>query len=145
MTSARDLAERYDREALAYRDLWAPILLQAAQSLVRELVHATTQRVLDLGTGVGALFADLRTAFPGAVVVGADRSHGMLTLAPGSAPRTVMEARQLAFPAASMDRVFMVFMLFHVDDPGLGLCEARRVLRNDRPFGPPDPDSARAG
>lgn len=127
--AANKLTERYDREALAYRELWAPILLQAAQRLVRELADASPQRVLDVGTGVGTLLPGLCAAFPNASIAGIDRSHGMLALAPATHPRAVMDARQLALPAACMDRVFMVFMLFHLDDPALGLHEGRRVLR----------------
>lgn len=123
------LTDRYDREARAYRELWAPILRTGALVLVRELAGARVQRVLDVGTGVGSLLPDLNAAFPEAVVLGIDRSHGMLSLAQGRVPRAVMDARQLALPPESVDRVLMVFMLFHLERPELGLREARRVLR----------------
>lgn len=61
--------------------------------------------------------------------MGVDRSHGMLALAPGNTNRAVMDARKLALPAGSVDRVFMAFMLFHLENPLVGLCEVRRVLR----------------
>ncbi len=126
---AKQLTDRYDREAGAYRDLWAPILRQAALRLLEELVDSSVERVLDVGTGVGALLPDLRTAFPGAFVAGVDRSHGMVVLAPPGTNRAVMDARRLAFAAGSVDRVVMAFMLFHLEDPLAGLREARRVLR----------------
>lgn len=129
---AKKLTERYDREASAYRELWAPILRKAALRLLRELVVVDTpvERVLDVGTGVGALLPDLRASFPAALVVGVDRSHGMVDLAPSGTNRAVMDAGALAIPAGSVDRVIMAFMLFHLESPIDGLCEARRVLRD---------------
>src|SRR5215510_3443168 len=131
--AARDalagLMARYDRGAHAYRELWAPILRRAAVPLVQKLSADEPQRVLDVGTGVGILLPDLGEAFPVASVLGVDRSRGMLALAPKRFGRAVMDARELAFPPDSMDRVFMVFMLFHLEDPSAGLREARRVLR----------------
>jgi len=98
--------------------------------LVRELADAPVERVLDIGTGVGTLMPDLWREFHGASVVGVDRSHGMLALAPDMTRPAVMDARQLAFRTASIDRVVMAFMLFHLDDPMTGLREARRILRD---------------
>lgn len=126
---AEELTDRYDREAQAYRDLWAPILRKAGQVLLSELAGARVQRVLDVGTGVGALLPDLCSAFPGALVLGVDRSRGMLALAQAGIPCAVMDARQLAVSRGSMDRVLLLFMLFHLESPLAGLLEARRVLR----------------
>ena len=126
---AQELTARYDREAQAYRELWAPILRTAGLALLRELAGEGVQRVLDVGTGVGALLPDLSAAFPGAHVMGVDRSRGMLALAPDRITRAVMDARQLALAPASVDRVLLVFMLFHLETPVDGLREARRVLR----------------
>ena len=50
----KGLTDRYDREAGDYRDLWAPILRKAGLGLVRELAAGRAERVLDVGTGVGA-------------------------------------------------------------------------------------------
>jgi ubiquinone/menaquinone biosynthesis C-methylase UbiE len=124
-----ELTNRYDHGAAVYRELWAPILREAAQPLVRELSGEHVERVLDVGAGVGILLPDLSQAFPGAFVTGVDRSGGMLALAPAAFGRTLMDATALGIRGASVDRVFLIFMLFHLEDPGAGLREARRVLR----------------
>src|SRR5262249_61891412 len=73
---------------------------------------------------------DLSSFFPGASVLGVDRSHGMLARAPQRFGRALMDANALAVRADSVDRVLFVFMLFHLEDPGVALREARRVLRS---------------
>jgi SAM-dependent methyltransferase len=123
------LTDRYNREAHAYRDLWGPILRIAGLRLLPELADTPVQRIVDVGTGVGSLLPDLRGSFPGAFVLGVDRSKGMLELAPRGVPLAVMDARQLALPATSVDLVLLIFMLFHLEKPEDGLREARRVLR----------------
>jgi len=123
------LTERYDRGADPYREIWAPILRRAAQPLVRELAGPQVRRVLDVGTGVGALLPDLAAAFPGASVTGVDRSRGMLRCAPATAGRALMDARQLAIAQGREDRVFLLFILFHLDRPAEALREAHRVMR----------------
>jgi ubiquinone/menaquinone biosynthesis C-methylase UbiE len=127
--STHQLTERYDREASAYAELWAPVLRIASLKLLPELAKGQVKRALDVGTGVGSLLPDLARAFPGAQVVGVDRSRGMLSLAPEPFDRAVMDAGRLGIRDGSMDRVLMLFMLFHLEAPAQGLCEARRVLR----------------
>jgi SAM-dependent methyltransferase len=85
---------------------------------------------MDVGAGVGSLLPDLRAAFPNAGILGVDRSLGMLSLADGAACRAVMDAGRLGFKSCSMDLLLMVFMLFHLESPALGLREARRLLRD---------------
>ena len=132
-TEAREaqaqLTARYDRAAAHYRELWAPVLRTAALSLIREVQGERVIRVIDVGAGVGSLLDDLAAAFPGASVVGVDRSSGMLALAPGRYGRAIVDARELPFAPASADRVFLFFMLFHLENPVAALAEARRVLR----------------
>ena len=125
----RQLVERYDAHAAAYQELWAPTLRLASVRLLRELAGRPVRRAIDVGTGVGALWIDLRTAFPGAFLLGLDRSPGMLRIAPPEMARAVADARALPLPSASVDLALLVFMLFHLADPLAGIREARRVVR----------------
>jgi ubiquinone/menaquinone biosynthesis C-methylase UbiE len=123
------LVERYDAHAAAYQELWAPTLRLASVQLVREIAGRPVRRVIDVGTGVGALWSDLRMALPGAFLLGADRSAGMLRLAPPEMARVVADARELPLATASVDLALLVFMLFHLADPIEGIRETRRVVR----------------
>lgn len=125
----QDLIQRYDRDALAYRELWAPLLRRAGGRLLREVAAAGVRRILDVGAGTGALFEEWAATFPNTSIVGIDRSAGMLALAPARMPRALADARQLPIRDGSVDLVAMVFMLFHLPEPAAGLREARRVLR----------------
>jgi SAM-dependent methyltransferase len=125
----RSLVERYDAHAAAYRELWAPTLRLASVRLFRDLTGKPVRRAVDIGTGVGALWSDLRTALPEAFLVGLDRSAGMLRLAPPQMARVVANARALPLESASVDLALLVFMLFHLPDPIEGIKEARRVVR----------------
>jgi ubiquinone/menaquinone biosynthesis C-methylase UbiE len=127
----RQLVERYDAQAAAYQELWAPTLRLASVQLVRELAGKPIRRVIDVGTGVGALWFDLRTALPAAFLLGVDRSTGMLRLAPPQMARVVADARDLPLSSASVDLALLVFMLFHLADPLSGIREVRRVVRPD--------------
>jgi SAM-dependent methyltransferase len=124
-----ELTQRYSREARAYRDLWAPVLLPMARRSLREAGTGPIERVLEIGTGVGALLPDLYSTFPQALILGIDRSAGMLALAPRTGPIAVMDARQLGVASGTIDLVLMNFVLFHLADPVEGLQEAHRVLR----------------
>jgi SAM-dependent methyltransferase len=125
----QELTERYTREAEAYRDLWAPILLPLAKRGLDRIETQPVRRALEIGTGVGTFLPALHSAYSGAFVLGVDRSAGMLALATTPGPLAIMDAMQLALASQSFDLAFMNFVLFHLMDPLAGLVEAKRVLK----------------
>jgi ubiquinone/menaquinone biosynthesis C-methylase UbiE len=125
----RKLVERYDAHAAVYQKLWAPTLRLASVRLLPLLSGANIRRAVDVGAGVGSVWADLRTLFPSAQLLGLDRSAGMLRIAPQEMRRVIGDARALPLSAASMDLALLVFMLFHLPDPIEGIREARRVVK----------------
>jgi SAM-dependent methyltransferase len=123
------LARHYASEAEDYRALWAPVLEPLGRMLLLSMPLEGTRRVLDLGCGVGALLPHLREAAAGALVVGLDRTEGMVGLARADFARLVGDAAELPFHDGAFDAVTMAFMLFHLPEPSAGLAEVRRVLR----------------
>jgi ubiquinone/menaquinone biosynthesis C-methylase UbiE len=92
-------------------------------------------RLLEVGTGVGAVLAVLGQEFPGLQLTGVDIEPKQLEYARGHLERagveaTLIEADALALPFedASFDHVWMMWFLEHVADPVAVLREARRVL-----------------
>jgi SAM-dependent methyltransferase len=91
----------------------------------------TGARVLDLGTGVGAMAAELARRFPGIDLTAVDRSEAQLSRAVALHPvaRYVLaDVHELPFANSQFDRVHASWLLEHVADPAVVLSEARRVL-----------------
>lgn len=116
-------------DAEIYEKSWAPVLRPHTRPLLERLPLAHAARVLDAGAGVGSLLPDIREKAPSATIFAVDCSAGMLARAPATFPRSLMDLMQLGFAPASFDVVIMAFMLFHTQDPLLGLRESRRILR----------------
>src|SRR3989475_12628989 len=76
------LADRYTQRAEAYEALWSPIIRPVGERLIAHLpLSSTTSSIVDIGTGAGALLPAIKRAAPNAVIVGVDRSPGMIRLA----------------------------------------------------------------
>lgn len=125
------LAERYSQRADAYDKLWSPVIRPAGELLVRHLPLSGTSRVIDVGTGAGALLPAIRRVTPGATILGVDRSDGMLRLAKDkhSGPLALMDAQNLALRSNLFDVAVVAFLLFHVPNPERCLREVNRVLK----------------
>ncbi|MFB4301951.1 class I SAM-dependent methyltransferase [Actinomadura sp. NTSP31] len=93
--------------------------------IAAKLLAARATRVLDIGCGEGAL----NRALPGPPpfrLVGLDASGTLLRAHPG--PRVRANALRLPFRDGAFDAAVAVDLLYRLDDPGLALREARRVL-----------------
>ncbi len=89
-------------------------------------------RILDLGTGIGAMARELHARFPGIELVGVDRSETQLATARALHPvatYVLADAVELPFDDASFDRVHASWLLEHVPDPGAVVREVARVLK----------------
>lgn len=88
-------------------------------------------RVLEVGSGLGILAAEVAAAADGVEVVGVERSPEQIAAARGSpAVRYVLgDAHHLDFPDACFDLVYARYVLEHVADPARVLAEMRRVTR----------------
>lgn len=123
------LTKKYSAESGVYERLWAPGLRDMGRALIQRLDLREARAILEVGSGVGALLADIGELAPQAFVVGSDRAEGMLALAPRHFGLAVADTTALPFGKGSFDVVTMAFMLFHLPHPVDGLEEARRVLR----------------
>lgn len=119
----------YAPMALAYDEIWAPLLRPFGLKLLGRLQEGAPRRVLDLGCGVGSLLPDIEDHFPEATVIGCDLTEGMLRMAPSRFARVAMDCTRPALAAASVDAIVSAFMLFHVPDPGAALGCMHEMLR----------------
>ena len=125
------LAEDYAESARVYDRIWSPIIRPAGEQLLDALPLRDANRVLDLGTGAGALLPSIVSLAPRAQVVAVDRSDGMLQLARGrsNVPLLLADARVLPLRNGAFDVAILAYVLFHVPEPGRCLTETLRVLR----------------
>ena len=145
MAPMTDQEARYDRIAEGYATWWSPIhrpvTLQALDEVAPE-VEAGATRLLDIGSGTGALAAAAVRRWPRVHVTGVDVSAGMLALADrerAALPRAQREridlvqapADRLPFEVGTFDIAITTFVLQLVPSAYRALREARRVLRAD--------------
>ena len=115
-------------------------LVQQAEHWRHRLIRDGTQldpgtRLLEVGTGAGAVLAVLGQEFPGVRLTGVDIepkqlefAHGHLERSGVAAELVQADALELPFGDESFDHVWMMWFLEHVADPVGVLREARRVL-----------------
>lgn len=107
-----------------------PVIRTPGRRLLEALPWDRTSRILDVGTGTGALIADILQLAPTARVIGIDRALGMLARATDArVPLVAMDAMALGVRAGTFDIAVLAFVLFHVPDPSAALVEVRRALR----------------
>lgn len=126
------LADRYTQRAKVYDALWSPVIRPLGERLVARLpLSSSTRIVVDIGTGAGALLPAIQRAAPSAVIVGIDRSPGMLRLAKEkhSSPLALMDVQKLALPTNRFEVAVVAFVLFHLPYPEQCLAEVNRVLK----------------
>jgi ubiquinone/menaquinone biosynthesis C-methylase UbiE len=125
------LADLYSRRATAYDELWSPIIRPVGERLLDFLQLTDARRVIDVGTGAGALLPAIQRASPRAEVIGVDRSEGMLRLCRQrfAGPLALMDVQRLGIQSGKFDAAVLAFVLFHMPSPKLCLDEVNRVLK----------------
>ena len=122
----------YDLVAGHYDRVWGPRFDAAALQLVNRARLGTEERLLDVGTGTGAIPAAAEAIGPRPAPFAIDRSAPMLAHARARVPRLVgiaAEATNLPVLDRSFDVVSFGFVLSHVRDHSRALSETHRVLR----------------
>lgn len=124
------VAANYSSAADGYAEFWSPVIQPVGRRLLSAVPWARVTRVLDVGTGTGALVPEIVAFAPAASVIGVDPAAGMLRIASTAGARlAVMDAMSLGLATGCVDVAVMAFVLFHVPDPVGALAEIRRVLR----------------
>jgi ubiquinone/menaquinone biosynthesis C-methylase UbiE len=106
-------------------------LVWVAPRMLTDFTAKPGMRVLDLGTGVGAMAAALARRHPGIELWGVDLRAAQLAQAHGLHPvasYVQADAKHLPFPDASFDRVHGSWVLEHIPQPADVLSEVRRIL-----------------
>jgi len=101
------------------------------QTFVEFLSITPRIRVLEVGSGLGLLAAEVAVAADGVQVVGVEKSSAQIAAATKAAFVTYVQgdAHHLEFPDGSFDLVYARYVLEHVAAPERVLSEMRRVMR----------------
>jgi SAM-dependent methyltransferase len=93
------------------------------------------ERILDLGTGTGAVTLALESMLPGSEITGVDLSAGFIAHAKKNAKSTrlrfeVGDAQTLRFSDGSFDQTMALLVINFIPDHEKALAEMRRVTRS---------------
>jgi ubiquinone/menaquinone biosynthesis C-methylase UbiE len=111
---------------LAY-DVWRRELKRFGRSQETSRI-----RIVDVGCGPGFLLWCIENWFPGAELIGVDRSEDLLKVAKSRCKRMTAlkgDASALPLPGGYADVVFALHVVEHLTQPGQFFAEARRVVR----------------
>jgi ubiquinone/menaquinone biosynthesis C-methylase UbiE len=138
------IVERYDSSAFDYARYWGPVLEATSRRLLDEVAPIAARdqaaRVVDVGSGTGALAIAAVDRWPLAEIVASDAAEGMLNVARARAVEAGLDsgsrlkfivgaADGLPLPDASADVVISSFVFQLVPDRSAALREALRILR----------------
>jgi ubiquinone/menaquinone biosynthesis C-methylase UbiE len=101
-------------------------------AFLRYVELEVTDQVLELGSGLGILAAEMAKKNPLGRIVGVEISAEMLKRCPQEVPNLSFrqaDVQQLPFEEESFDVVYCRYVLEHIQNPGQVLAEARRVMR----------------
>jgi SAM-dependent methyltransferase len=101
------------------------------EAFVRFLDIGPGTRVLEVGSGLGILAAEVASAATGVNVVGVEKSAAQIAAAVKAPSVTYLrgDAHRLDLPDERFDLVYARYLLEHVADPRQVLREMRRVVR----------------
>jgi ubiquinone/menaquinone biosynthesis C-methylase UbiE len=123
-----EIRQAYDSSGEAWNDGPAAVYRALADPVLAAAGDVRGSRVLDVGTGSGALADELVRR--GAAVLAVDLSLSMLRRgARERPPAAVADVRALPVPSGSVDLVTASFVLNHLDVPADGVRECARTLR----------------
>ncbi len=111
---------------LAY-DVWRRELKRFGRSQETSRI-----RIVDVGCGPGYLCWCIESWFPGAELIGVDRSEDLLKVAKLRCKRMTAlkgDASELPLPDGYADAAFALHVVEHLNQPGQFFAEARRVVR----------------
>lgn len=120
---------REQARLIAQAEFWRELILDGMSLRPGE-------RLLEIGCGAGAVLGVIGRAFPKATLLGVDiepkqieRAKAHLSNLGAATELRVASGDELPFPEASIDQVFLMWVLEHLKRPESILSEARRVLR----------------